>query len=63
MSAVYEFESLDWEKNIVQTNHNLKKKHVDPMAAFNLRMTFQSGPSTARTATFIQERWGSTQWQ
>ena len=25
MSAVYEFESLDWLKNIVQTDHNLKK--------------------------------------
>jgi hypothetical protein len=25
MSAVYEFESLDWVKNIVQTDHNLKK--------------------------------------
>jgi hypothetical protein len=35
MSAVYEFKSLDWVKNIVQTDHNLKKKHVDPTAAFN----------------------------
>jgi hypothetical protein len=25
MSAVYEFESLDWVKNIVQADHNLKK--------------------------------------
>ena len=43
MSAVYEFESLNWVKNIVQTNHNLKKKHVDPTAAFNFEEDFSVG--------------------
>jgi hypothetical protein len=43
MSAVYKFESLDWVKNIVQTNHNLKKKHVDPTAAFNFEEDFSVG--------------------
>jgi hypothetical protein len=47
MSAVYEFESLDWVQNIVQTNLHPKKKHVDPMAAFNFEEEFWSGPSTA----------------
>jgi hypothetical protein len=40
MSAVYEFKSLDWVKNIVQANHNLAKKHVDPTAAFNFKEDF-----------------------
>ena len=43
MSAVYEFESLDWVKNIVQADHNLKKKHVDPTAAFNFEKDFSVG--------------------
>ena len=43
MSAVYKFESLDWVKNIVQANHNLKKKHVDPAAAFNFEEDFSVG--------------------
>lgn len=43
MSAVYEFESLDWLKNIVQTDHNLKKKHVDPTAAFDFEDDFSVG--------------------
>jgi hypothetical protein len=43
MSAVYKFESLDWVKNIVQANHNLAKKHVDPTAAFNFEEDFSVG--------------------
>jgi hypothetical protein len=43
MSAVYEFESLDWLKNIVQTDRNLKKKHVDPTAAFDFEDDFSVG--------------------
>ena len=43
MSAVYKFESLDWVKNIVQTDHNLKKKYVDPTAAFNFEDDFSVG--------------------
>jgi hypothetical protein len=43
MSAVYEFESLDWVKNIVQANHNLAKKHLDPTAAFNFEEDFSVG--------------------
>ena len=43
MSAMYEFESLNWVKNIVQTDHNLKKKHVDPTAAFNFEEDFSIG--------------------
>ena len=43
MSAVYKFESLDWVKNIVQTNQNLKKKHVDPTAVFNFEDDFLVG--------------------
>ena len=43
MSAVYKFKSLDWVKNIVQTDHNLKKKHVDPTAAFNFEDDFSVG--------------------
>ena len=30
-------------KNIVQTDHNLKKKHVDPTAAFNFEDDFSVG--------------------
>ena len=60
MSAVYEFESLDWLKNIVQTDRNLKRSMSIQRRRSISRMTFQSGPSTARTTTFIQERWGST---
>ena len=43
MSAVYKFKSLDWVKNIVQANHNLAKKHVDPTAAFNFEEDFSVG--------------------
>ena len=43
MSAVYKFKSLDWVKNIVQTNHNLKKMHVDPTAAFDFEDDFSVG--------------------
>ncbi len=43
MSAVYEFESLDWVQNIVQTNSQSKKKHVDPTAAFNFEDDFSVG--------------------
>jgi hypothetical protein len=43
MSAVYEFKSLDWLKNIVQTDHNLKKKHVNPTAAFDFEDDFSVG--------------------
>jgi hypothetical protein len=35
LSAVMEFKHQDWVKNIAQADqHNLKKKHVDPNAAF-----------------------------
>jgi hypothetical protein len=63
MSAVYEFESLDWGKNIVQTNHNLKKSMSTQRRHSILRAIFQSGPSTARTTKFIQERWRQTRQQ
>jgi hypothetical protein len=43
MSAVYEFKSLDWVKNIVKANHNSTKKHVDPTAAFNFEEDFSVG--------------------
>ncbi len=43
MSAMYKFESLDWVKNIVQANHNLAKKHMDPTAAFNFKEDFSVG--------------------
>ncbi len=43
MSAVYEFESLDWVKNIVKANHNSTKKHVDPTTAFNFEEDFSVG--------------------
>ena len=63
MSAVYEFESLDWVKNIVQTDHNLKKSLSTQRQRSILRTIFQSGPSTARTTQFLQERWGRTRRQ
>jgi hypothetical protein len=41
LSAVMEFENQDWVKNIAQANqHNLKKKHVDPNAAFPFQDDF-----------------------
>ena len=40
---MYKFESLDWVKNIAQTNHNLKKKQVDPNAALNFVEDFSVG--------------------
>ena len=43
MSAVYEFESLNWVKNIVKADHNPTKKHVDPTAAFNFEEDFSVG--------------------
>ena len=43
MSAVYEFESLDWVQNILQAESQPKKKHVDPMAAFNFEDDFSVG--------------------
>ena len=43
MSAVFEFESLDWVKDIVQAAHNPAKKHVDPTAAFNFEDDFSVG--------------------
>ena len=43
MSAVFEFESLDWVKDIVQAEHNPAKKHVDPTAAFNFEDDFSVG--------------------
>ena len=43
MSAVYKFESLYWVKNIIQTDHNIKKKHVDPTVAFNFEEGFSIG--------------------
>ncbi len=43
MSAVFEFESLDWVKDIVQAKHNSAKKHVDPTAAFNFEDDFSVG--------------------
>jgi hypothetical protein len=43
MSAVYEFESLDWVKNIVKADHNSTKKHVHPTAAFNFEEDFSAG--------------------
>ncbi len=43
MSAVNKFKSLNWVKNVVQTDHNLKKKHVDPTAAFNFEEDFSIG--------------------
>ena len=43
MSAVYEFESLDWVQNIVQTDLQTKRKHVDPTAAFNFEEDFSVG--------------------
>ena len=60
MSAVYKFKSLDWVKKIVQTNHNLKKSMLTQQRRSMLRTIFQSGPSTARTTQFLQERWGQT---
>ncbi len=43
MSAVYEFKSLDWGKNIVKADHNSTKKHVDPTAAFHFEEDFSVG--------------------
>ncbi len=43
MSAVYEFQSLDWVQNIIQADSYSKKKHVDPMAAFNFEDDFSVG--------------------
>jgi hypothetical protein len=43
MSAVYEFESLDWVQNIIQADSHSKKRHVDPMAAFNFEDDFSVG--------------------
>ena len=43
MSALYEFESLDWVQNIVQADSHGKKKHVDPTAAFNFEDDFSVG--------------------
>jgi hypothetical protein len=43
MSAIYEFESLDWVKDIVQAKHNSAKKHVDPTDAFNFEDDFSVG--------------------
>jgi hypothetical protein len=40
MSAVYEFESLDWVQNSVQTDLQLKRKHVDPTVVFNFEKDF-----------------------
>jgi len=52
MSAVYEFESLDWVQNIVQTDSHSKKKHVDPMAAFNFEEEFSVGTIHGRNDAF-----------
>ena len=49
MSALYEFESLDWVQNIVQTDSHSKKKHVDPMAAFNFEEEFSVGTIHGRS--------------
>jgi hypothetical protein len=43
MSAVYEFESLDWVQNLVSADPLSKKKHVDPTAAFNFEEDFSVG--------------------
>ncbi len=44
LSAVKEFKNQDWVKNIAQANqHNLKKKHVDPNAAFPFQDDFSVG--------------------
>jgi hypothetical protein len=43
MAGVYEFESLDWVKEIVQAEGNTAKKHVDPTAAFNFDEDFSVG--------------------
>ncbi len=48
MSAVYEFESLDWVQNLIQANSHSKKKHVDPMAAFNFEDDFSVGTIHSR---------------
>ena len=58
MSAVYEFESLDWVKNIVQTNQNLKKKHVDPTAAFNFEDNFSVGTIHGKNDTIPTRKVG-----
>jgi hypothetical protein len=43
MAGVYEFESLDWVKDIVQAESVSTKKHVDPTAAFNFDEDFSVG--------------------
>ena len=56
MSAVYEFESLDWVQNILQAESQPKKKHVDPLAASTLKMTSRLGLSTAGMMRFLPGR-------
>ncbi len=48
ISAIYEFESLDWVQNIVQTNSHSKRKHVDPTSAFNFEEDFSVGTIHSR---------------
>jgi len=59
MSAVVEFESLDWVQNIVQTNSQGKKKHVDPMAAFNFEDDFSVGTIHGRNDEVSTQKVGA----
>ena len=60
MSAVYEFESLDWVQNIVQADPHSKKKHVDPTAAFNFEDDFSVGTIHGRNEAVTNRKVGAS---
>jgi len=59
MSAVYEFESLDWVQNFVQADSHSKKKHVDPTAAFNFEDEFSVGTIHGKNEAFPNRKVGA----
>jgi hypothetical protein len=59
MSAVYEFESLDWVQNFVQADSHSKKKHVDPTATFNFEDEFSVGTIHGKNEAFPTRKVGA----